>query len=187
MASRTCSSCSCSTAWRRGRAPPAPALRRGVEDEVADEVLLRSVASRTYSGVRRVAEEGLAERDMVNGETHRGWVEGDQDLAGQLIQLGFLSGSISYVTRLLEKQLLKIRVLHPVHRRWPIVFIFMIVMMTSIWISILIFLLRSRISYIVIMIFSEIFYIVIISGIFYIVIMIMSGIFYIVIISFLIS
>src|SRR3954462_3253505 len=39
----------------------------------------------------------------------------------KLIQLDFLSGGSSCViTRLVQKQLLKMRVLHPVHRRWSI-------------------------------------------------------------------
>src|SRR3954469_3564305 len=43
----------------------------------------------------------------------------------KLIQLGFLSGGSSCViTRLVQKQLLKMRVLHPVHRRWSIAVVF---------------------------------------------------------------
>src|SRR3954462_11224761 len=41
----------------------------------------------------------------------------------KLIQLDFLSGGNSCViTRLVKKQLLKMRVLHPVQRRWSIAF-----------------------------------------------------------------
>src|ERR1041385_5606643 len=43
----------------------------------------------------------------------------------KLILLGFLSGGSSCViTRLVQKQLLKMRVLHPVHRRWSIIVVF---------------------------------------------------------------
>src|SRR3954469_8152105 len=84
----------------------------------------------------------------------------------KLIQLGFLSGGSSCViTRLVQKQLLKMRVLHPVHRRWSIIVVFS---------GIFIFMMIMPFVLIFLMIMTGIFYMMIVSCI-----VIMSGRFFV--------